>query len=140
MRRSNVHGRGVFAVTDLPADEPLIEYRGEVIPWSEAHERYAASDADEGHTYFFDRGDGTVIDGGRGGNAARFINHGCEPNCEAVEDDGRIFIETIRPIASGEELFIDYQLSIDEPLTDELRAVYACRCGSAKCRGTMLAE
>jgi hypothetical protein len=138
VKRSKVHGRGVFAVADLPAGETLIEYRGEIIPWETAHERYAESDAEDGHTYFFDRGDGTVIDGGRGGNASRFINHGCEPNCEAVDDEGRIFIQTIRPIRAGEELFIDYQLSIDEPLTAQLRETYACRCGAASCRGTML--
>jgi hypothetical protein len=128
----------VFATTDLPAGETLIEYRGEIIPWETAHERYAESDAEDGHTYFFDRGDGTVIDGGRRGNASRFINHGCEPNCEAVDDEGRIFIQTIRPIRAGEELFIDYQLSIDEPLTAQLRETYACQCGAASCRGTML--
>ncbi len=138
VRRSRVHGRGVFAVADLPAEEELIEYRGEVIAWETAHERYADSDAEDGHTYFFDLGDGTVIDGGRRGNAARFINHGCDPNCEAVDDEGRIFIRTVRPIGTGEELFIDYQLTIDEPLTAELRETYACRCGAASCRGTML--
>lgn len=140
VRRSGVHGRGVFAVANLPADELLIEYLGEVIPWTTAHERYAESEADDGHTYFFDRGDGTVIDGGRGGNASRFINHGCEPNCEAVDDDGHILIQTIRSIAPGEELFIDYQLCIDDPVTAETREVYACRCGAAACRGTMLGE
>jgi uncharacterized protein len=140
VRRSSVHGRGVFAVADLPAGEHLVEYGGEIIPWEVAHERYADSDADEGHTYFFDRGDGTVIDGGRGGNTSRFINHGCDPNCETIDDEGRIFIETIRPIAAGEELFIDYQLCVDEPVTDELRQLYACRCGATSCRGTMLGD
>ncbi len=140
VRLSEVHGRGAFAVVDIPADEDLIEYVGEVIPWATAHERYAASDAEDGHTYFFDRGDGTVIDGGRGGNKSRFINHGCDPNCEAVDSEGRIFIRTLRPIAAGEELFLDYRLSLDDPPDEEERAMYACRCGATSCRGTMLAD
>lgn len=83
----------------------------------------------------FDVGDGLVIDGTRGGNEARWINHGCEPNCEAVMDGRRIEIHTLRDIAKGEELLLDYQLQVEG---DDVSA-YACRCGAVSCRSSMLA-
>ena len=129
----------MFALTDIAADESIIEYEGEIISWDEAQARYEESDAEAGHTFFFDRGDGYVIDGNRGGNSARWINHGCEPNCETIDHDGTIVVVALRPIAPGDELFIDYQLIIDEPPTTELREQYACACGAPTCRGTMLA-
>jgi uncharacterized protein len=92
------------------------------------------------HTFLFGLADGRLIDGSCGGNSARWLNHACAPNCEAIEDDGRIFIHTLRAIAPGEELFIDYSLAIDEPADDEARAQYACRCSAAGCRQSMLAD
>jgi SET domain-containing protein len=80
----------------------------------------------------------TVIDAGVQGNAARFINHSCDGNCESVIESRRVFIETTRQIEKGEELGYDYEIGRekDDPLNvDE---IYACRCGSPKCRGTML--
>jgi hypothetical protein len=73
-----------------------------------------------------------------GGNSSRWINHSCDPNCEADEDNDRIFIKAIRNIAAGEELNYDYGLIIDEPYTKKLKAEYPCWCGSANCRGTLL--
>jgi SET domain-containing protein len=73
-----------------------------------------------------------------GGNEARWINHSCDPNCETEEEDDRIFIDALRDIQPGEELFYDYALEIDEPITEESKRKYACYCGSSKCRGTML--
>jgi uncharacterized protein len=134
---SAIHGRGLYAAADLRAGVRLIEYRGEVLPWDEASERY---DEAAGVTYFFDRGDGSVIDGAANGNNARFINHGCAPNCEAIDHDGRIWIHTLRDIASGEELLIDYALVVDDPDDPEQRALYACRCEAPDCRRTMLAS
>jgi SET domain-containing protein len=141
VRRSPVHGRGLFALRDIPAGERIIEYRGEVIAWDTARARYDADTSDVvGHTFFFDRGDGTVIDGGRNGNSARYLNHGCQPNCEAVNDNGRIYIDATRPIDAGAELLIDYALQIDDPSDEEVRASYACRCAASNCRKTMLLE
>ena len=113
VRRSPVHGRGLYATADLEADEFLLDYGGEVVDWELAQERWEAADGDPDHTFFFDLGDGRVIDGGSGGNDARFINHGCDPNCETVDEDGTIHIVTIRAIPAGAELFIDYRLSLD---------------------------
>jgi len=79
-----------------------------------------------------------VIDPEIGGNEARWINHCCEPNCEAIEEDDRIFIYAMRNIEPGEELFYDYSLEIDEPITKDAKKQYECFCGNDKCRGTML--
>ena len=140
VRRSGVHGKGVFATIDLAAGETLIEYTGERIDWDEAQRRHPHDPAQPNHTFYFDTEGGQVIDGGVGGNSSRWINHSCAPNCEAEEDERqRVFIRTLRDIAAGEELFFDYGLVVDEPYTKQLKAEYACHCGSPNCRGTMLA-
>jgi SET domain-containing protein len=123
----------------MAAGEELMDYRGEVITWDEALDRYASSDADAGHTFFFDLGDGRVIDGGVGGNAARFINHGCAPNVEATVEGSRVTFSALRDIAAGQELLLDYRLELHESAEDEEREWYGCRCIAADCRGTMLA-
>lgn len=137
-RRSGVHGNGVFAVQDIPKGETLIEYKGEVIDWKEALRRHPHDPAQPNHTFYFHIDDKRVIDGGVKGNAARWINHSCEPNCEADEHKGRIFIKALRDIAAGEELNYDYGLVIDEPYTPQLLADFPCWCGCASCRGTLL--
>jgi SET domain-containing protein len=140
VRRSGVHGRGVFALRPLAQGETIIEYTGEVISWKEALRRHPHDPSDPNHTFYFHIDDGRVIDAKVGGNAARWINHACEPNCEADEtDDGRVFIKALRAIAPGEELFYDYGLIIDEPYTPKLKKQFECRCGSPRCRRTMLA-
>lgn len=138
VRRSPIHGKGVFATVDLAEGEFLIEYKGELISWDEALRRHPHDPANPTHTFYFHLDDGHVIDGGVGGNSSRWINHSCDPNCEAEQDGMRIFIKTIRPVAAGEELFFDYQLIIDEPYTTKLKKQYACWCGAHHCRGTML--
>ena len=135
-RRSPVHGKGVFALLPVAAGERLIEYTGEVTSWRRAAARQRA---DDGHTFVFGLSNGHVIDGSRGGNSARFINHACAPNCEAIETGQRVFIHALVDIQPGDELFIDYGLSVDGEITDEIRTHYACRCGAPGCRQSMLA-
>jgi SET domain-containing protein len=140
VRRSGVHGKGVFALQPIAAGSRIIEYRGEIIGWPEALRRHPHDPADPNHTFYFSLDDGShVIDAKVGGNAARWINHACEPNCEADETEGRVFIQALRDLQPGEELFYDYGLVIDERYTPKLKRDYECRCGSAICRGTMLA-
>ena len=139
VRRSGVHGKGVYAVQPLAKGETVIEYIGEVISWREALRRHPRDPKDPNHTFYFHIDDQHVIDAGVGGNAARWINHACKPNCEADEDEGRVFIKALRAIKPGEELFYDYGLSIDERYTPKVKREYACRCGAPRCRGTMLA-
>ncbi len=139
VRRSGVHGKGVYAVRPLAKGETLIEYVGEVIDWKEALRRHPHDPSDPNHTFYFSIDEDHVIDANVGGNAARWINHSCAPNCEADEQDGRVFIKALRKIAPGEELFYDYGLTIDERYTPKLKKQYECRCGARTCRGTMLA-
>ncbi|PPE66346.1 SET domain-containing protein [Caldimonas caldifontis] len=139
VRRSGVHGKGVFALAPIRAGERVIEYKGEVITWAEALRRHPHDPTDPHHTFYFHIDDGHVIDAKYGGNAARWINHACNPNCEADEVDGRVFIKALRDIAPGEELFYDYGLIIDERYTPKLKKEYECRCGAPNCRRTMLA-
>jgi SET domain-containing protein len=138
-RRSGVHGKGVFALVDIPEGETLIEYTGEVITWAEALDRHPHDPSDPNHTFYFHIDEEHVIDAKYGGNSARWINHSCKPNCEADIEDGRVFIRSKRDIKAGDELFYDYGLVIDEPLTPKLKAQYPCWCGAKKCRGTLLA-
>lgn len=139
-RNSPVHGRGVFALVDIPRGERIIEYVGEIISWDEAQRRHPHDPAQPNHTFYFHLDDDHVIDALHGGNSSRWINHSCDPNCEADEDGGRVFIKSRRRIKAGDELNYDYGLVIDEPLTPELKADYPCWCGTRKCRGTLLAS
>jgi hypothetical protein len=140
VRKSGVHGKGVFALQAIPKGTRIIEYVGQIITWPQAQRRHPHDPNDPHHTFYFHVDDDHVIDAGVGGNAARWINHACRPNCEAEqEDDGRVFIDAKRDIASGEELFYDSGLVIDERYTPALKKQYECRCGSRRCRGTMLA-
>lgn len=137
-RDSKIHGRGVYAVLPIKKGARIMEYLGERISHAEADARYEKKGDDDGHTFLFIASNRTVIDAGVDGNDARFINHSCNPNCETVIENSRVFIDAIRNIKPGEELGYDYQLtweSTDDPA--EL-ALYACRCGAKKCRGTML--
>lgn len=139
VRRSRIHGNGVFAAKDIPAGTTIIEYLGERISSEQADARHPIDPEHPFHTFFFSIATGEIIDGGVNGNDARWINHSCEPNCEAQESDaGHIFIISLQPIFKGDELLFDYALVIDQRRTKRLKEQYLCLCGSALCRGTML--
>jgi uncharacterized protein len=138
VRHSPVHGYGAFATRDIRKGERLDEYLGERISHKEADERYEDHDENDNHTFLFIVDKRTVIDAGVGGNDARFINHQCDPNCESTIEKGRVYIDAIKPIARGEELGYDYQIGREKGDPPNVDEIYACRCGSPKCRGTML--
>ncbi len=141
VRSSGIHGRGVFAAEPIRKGTLIIEYKGKRASWDEAMARPDPVWMDAAHTFLFELDDGRVIDPRVRGNAARWINHSCDPNCVTFEDrDGRVFIEAKRAIRPGEELSYDYQLTIDSPLSKRERAQYACHCGADKCRGSLLAR
>lgn len=140
VQSSGVHGKGVFATRPIAAGERVVEYVGERISMAEAIARHPHDAANPDHTFYFHLDNGQVIDALYGGNDSKWINHSCRPNCEPDEDQGRIFIATRRPVFKGEELTFDYGLFSDEPLTEALKARYVCRCGAAKCRGSMLSD
>ncbi|MYM31843.1 SET domain-containing protein-lysine N-methyltransferase [Duganella sp. CY15W] len=140
VERSSVHGNGVFAQRDIEPGERVIEYAGREIGWDEAQARADAQGGPHNHTFFFSLANGNVIDGGDHGNEARFINHSCEPNCEAIEEeDGRIFIYALYEIKKDEELNYSYPLIYEGRHTPAIKRAFACRCGALNCSGTMLA-
>ena len=139
-RRSGVHGKGVFALTDFAKGETIIEYVGEIISWKEALRRHPHDPTDPNHTFYFHIDEKHVIDAKYGGNSSRWINHSCKPSCEPDEENGRVFIKALRDIKAGEELNYDYGLVIDAPMTPELKLEYPCWCGAKKCRGTLLSS
>ena len=139
VRRSGVHGKGVFALQPIAKGEVVIEYTGELISWAQALQRHPHDPTDPNHTFYFHIDEAHVIDAKFGGNAARWINHACQPNCVADDDGRRVFIKALRPIKPGQELFYDYGLVIDERYTPALKKQFACWCAATACRGTMLA-
>ncbi len=135
VRPSLIHGLGAFARVDLAPEQSIGVYTGR------RHAAHVVRPHWDGQvTYLSVLSDGTLIDGGHGGNATRHINHSCEPNVEAVEvrtPQGRlrITIRTRRAVEAGEELLLDYALDI----VDEDASAYPCRCGTVSCRGSMAA-
>ena len=144
-RRSPIHGNGVFAAVDIPAQTTLVEYKGRLLTHAQADRLYPAN-ADSGHTFLFTLNERYVLDANVDGNIARWINHSCDPNCRAVMAEDaqgrstrdRILIESIRDIRAGEELSYDYGIVLAQRHTARLKAIWQCRCGSPACTGTML--
>ena len=140
IRPSMIQGLGAFATERIRKGVRLIEYAGERLTPGQADERYPDDDSERHHTYLFAIDDDVVIDAAVNGNEARFINHSCDPNCDAVIEEGRIWIETIREVEPGEELAYDYAYLLEERHSPEAKRRFPCYCGSAKCRGTILAK
>jgi len=138
VRHSRIHGYGVFALRRIRKGTMVIEYLGDRVSHALANERYEHKDPKDGHTFLFTVDAKTVIDAGVDGNEARFINHGCDPNCQTVNTNKRIFIEALRTIQPGEELAYDYQIQRDDDDAADVDVVFACRCGAKSCRGSML--
>jgi SET domain-containing protein len=130
MRKSRIHGRGVFARRDIPAGTRLVEYVG--LPISK---KQSAEQCLKQNTYVFARTGSPDINGKVSWNPARLINHSCEPNCEANPDDNdRIWIFSIKSIARGEELTFNYGYSLEDFMN------FPCRCGKPSCVGYMVSE
>jgi len=139
VRESAIQGKGAFALRNIRKGTRIIEYLGQRISWRTADKRYDDEKMSRHHTFLFTIDDKTCIDAGVNGNDARFLNHSCDGNCEAITDRRRIFIEARKNIKAGEELLYDYQYERTEDHTEEDEKFYACRCGSPNCRGTILA-
>ena len=140
LRESPMQGIGAFARRPIPAGVRLIEYAGHRLTAAEADARYPDVGGERHHTFLFAIDDDVVIDAAFEGNEARFINHSCDPNCDAVIDDGRIWIETIRPVCVGDELAYDYAYVLKERHSPAAKRRFPCHCGAATCRGTILAK
>ena len=139
IRPSPIQGLGAFATRRIRQGTRIIEYTGERLTPSAAAARYDDDRREPPHVLLFTVDQRTFIDAGVGGNEARYVNHSCAPNCEAVIEQGRVYLEALRTITAGEELTYDYQLECGRRPRAEWERRYACRCGAATCRGTMLA-
>ena len=138
LRRSGIQGLGAFARQDIPRGTRIIEYTGEKISYAESDRRYPDERGEPHHTFLFTLNSKWIIDAAFEGNDARFINHSCDPNCDAYIERGHIWIEAIKHIPAGAELSYDYQYEYLDEYTKEDLAFYACHCGAARCRGTIV--
>jgi SET domain-containing protein len=140
VRNSAIHGRGVFAARYIRKGTRILEYIGERIDNDEADRRYDDDKMKRHHTFLFTLDKDTCIDGAieKGGGDASFINHSCDPNCEAVITGRKIFIHALRGIEPGTELAYDYQYERTGENDAALEKFYLCKCGSANCRGTIM--
>lgn len=129
LRDSGIHGRGAFARALIPGGTRIIEYVGRKVTKAES-----ASLCDVGNPFIFTINDEWDIDGDVPWNPARFLNHSCGPNCEAQQEEDRIFLVALRDIAAGEELTFNYGYDISEYRD------YPCACGAANCLGYIVAE
>jgi hypothetical protein len=145
VRRSKIHGSGVFAAKNIKKGEFIIEYKGLLRSHEEVDAAYDGED-ETGHTFLFTLNEDYVLDANIKGNEARWINHSCDPNCDSEHIDAengdkskdRIEIKAIRDIKAGEELSYNYGIRLVERHTPKLKKLWACLCGSPKCTGTML--
>lgn len=144
-RKSDIHGNGVFALKKIKKGERIVEYKGPRMTHEEI-DAGESGDVESGHTFLFTLNDEYVINADKEKGPAKWINHSCDPNCEAVmeEDEGddrtkdRIFVEAIRDIAPGEELSYNYGITLEEKHTKKLKKIWQCLCGSENCTGTLL--
>ena len=145
VRRSKIHGSGVFAAKNIKKGEFIIEYKGLLRSHQEVDAAYDGED-ETGHTFLFTLNEDYVLDANIKGNEARWINHSCDPNCDSEHvdaEDGdkskdRIEIKALRDIKTGEELSYNYGIRLSERHTSKMKKLWACLCGSPKCSGTML--
>jgi uncharacterized protein len=140
VRNSGIHGRGVFAARRIRKGTRIVEYTGERISNKEADRRYDDTKMKRHHTFLFTLDSKTVIDGaiGTGGGDASFINHSCEPNCEAVIRGKKIFIQALHTIEPGTELAYDYKYARTGKNDAQLEKFYVCKCGAPSCRGSIM--
>lgn len=138
VRPSGVHGKGVYAVRPIQKGETVLEYKGEIITWQKALKRHPHDPDQPNHTFYFHLDEGHVIDAKFSRAPAKWVNHSCRPNLKARQEGRRVFLDALRNIAPGEELFYDYSLMIEGRKTAKVKKEHACLCGSRNCRGTML--
>jgi SET domain-containing protein len=139
LRDSPIQGRGAFATRRIRKGSRIVEYAGERITQAEADKRYDDEGMGRHHTFLFTLDEGTVIDAAVEGNESRFINHSCDPNCQALVEDRKIFIYALKDIPPDVELSYDYAYERAEGMDEESEELYVCRCGTKNCRGTILA-
>jgi len=138
-RHSEIHGTGLFAIEDIAKDESFLEYVGNRLDDQQLWEQFNSTYGDDYkpgdlHVWAFEVREGLYIDGDVPENIAKYANHSCDENCEAVMEEDRIWISAKRDIAAGEELTFDYRF----PLKDFL--YHPCRCSAPNCCGYIVAS
>lgn len=138
IRKSPIHGNGVFAARDIKNGERIMEYLGEKISKEESNRRGLereefAKKTGDGAVYIFELDDEWDIDGNFEYNDARLINHACRTNSESVSEDGRIYIYATRDIKKGEEILYNYGYAFEHFMD------HPCRCGFPECVGYIVA-
>ena len=128
-RNSPIHGTGGFAKQAIPAGTRIIEYLGEKISKAESLRR-----CESNNEYIFDLDEERDLDGSVSWNPARFINHSCDPNCEAQMEDGEVWIVAVKDIREGEEITFNYNYDLED------YREHPCRCGAEGCVGYIIAE
>lgn len=142
VKKSKVHGTGVFATENIPKNNKIIEYIGEKITKSEGDKRSALrikkylNSKKTGSVYIFELNKKYDIDGSPLYNKARYINHSCNPNCEVDIINGKIWISSIKKIVSGNELNYDYGYPFDKEDYED----HICKCGSKQCVGYIVSQ
>ena len=142
VKKSKVHGTGIFATEDIPRKRKIIEYIGEKITKAEGDrrsekrlKRYLNSKK-TGSVYIFELNSRYDIDGSPLYNKARYINHSCKPNSEIEIIGGRIWVKSIKSIKKGDEINYDYGYEFDkDDYTD-----HVCKCGSLNCIGYIISK
>ncbi len=141
VKKSKVHGTGVFAAQKITKNSKVIEYIGRKVSKSEGDKisenrlkKYLNSKK-TGSVYVFELNKRFDIDGSPLYNKARYINHSCSPNCEVDVIRGHIWISSIKNIKEGEELSYDYGYEFDEDYKD-----HVCKCGSKNCIGYIISK
>ena len=127
-KTSPIHGTGGFAARDLASGTRVIEYVGERI---DKHESLAR--CERGEHFIFHLDDNWDLDGNTESNPARFLNHSCNPNCDAIYIEDHIWIVTTRPIASGDEITFNYGYDLED------YREHPCGCGTPACVGFIVA-
>jgi SET domain-containing protein len=138
LRRSPLHGQGLFARENLKTRQRLLEYVGRVVSDEECEKiqkrrERLAQKAGAGSVYLFQVSKNKTIDGAVKGNLARYFNHSCRPNCEVYIHQSRVWIRTLKKIKKDEELTYDYGFDPEEA------EAHPCRCGAPQCTGYIIA-
>tara|TARA_B100000965_G_scaffold395891_1_gene410057 strand:+ start:1791 stop:2282 length:492 start_codon:yes stop_codon:yes gene_type:complete len=142
VKKSKVHGSGVFATKDIPKNKKIIQYIGEKVKRAEGDRRSEKrlkkflNSSIDGSVYIFELNNKYDIDGNFKYNKARYINHSCNPNCEVDIVNDEIWISSIKKIKKNEELCYDYGFEFDkEDYKDHI-----CKCGDKNCIGFIISS
>ena len=132
IKKSGIHGTGVFAARKIKKGEKVAEYVGEIVSSAEGQRIEEESLKKNGTTYVMELGDSRDINGDVEYNDARFINHSCDPNCETKISGIKVEIVAIEDVDVGEEITYDYDFEFDDE-SEYLK--HKCFCGSKECEG-----